>query len=234
MKKTYLALTLLGLFSIANSNAQTEAELVSKEIQKSDIQSHIYFLASDELKGRETGTPEIDIAAAYIANTFRRYEVKPVGDNGTYYQNIPFRKIKPLSSIELKIGNATASDLVAMNHVNIDFEGDFIYMNDDTNIDDVSGKVVVIDNRSKNLRNLSRAGSELRAKLESNGAKAVIELVKSSPRFWLQYKNRMQRDILRFPTNDGPGITHLWLQDNDGNFAEQFSTGNLAGTLSTH
>ncbi len=58
--------------------AQDETELVKNTIKKSTIKGHIYFLASDELAGRETGTHGIDVAARYISTTFQRYGVSPV------------------------------------------------------------------------------------------------------------------------------------------------------------
>ena len=47
---------------------------------------HIKFLASDDLRGRGNGTPELDRAADYIAGRFRAAGLEPGGDNGTYYQ----------------------------------------------------------------------------------------------------------------------------------------------------
>lgn len=46
----------------------------------------INYLASDELKGRGIGTPEIDDAANYIAEKFEEYVLQPGSDDGTYYQ----------------------------------------------------------------------------------------------------------------------------------------------------
>jgi len=45
---------------------------------------HIEYLASDELKGRGLGTPELDNAAAYIAGKFKEYGLQPMGNS--YYQ----------------------------------------------------------------------------------------------------------------------------------------------------
>ena len=45
---------------------------------------HIKYLASDELKGRGLGTPELDSAAAYIAGRFKEYGLEPMGNS--YYQ----------------------------------------------------------------------------------------------------------------------------------------------------
>jgi len=48
---------------------------------------HVSFLASDDLKGRGNGTPELQRASEYIANQFRSLGLKPAGDNSTYFQN---------------------------------------------------------------------------------------------------------------------------------------------------
>jgi len=48
---------------------------------------HVSFLASDDLKGRGNGTPELQRASEYIADQFRILGLKPAGDNGTYFQN---------------------------------------------------------------------------------------------------------------------------------------------------
>ena len=47
----------------------------------------VKYLASDELKGRGLGTPELDQAADYIAKKFEEYGLLPGSDDGTYYQS---------------------------------------------------------------------------------------------------------------------------------------------------
>ncbi|HXW12869.1 MAG TPA: M28 family peptidase, partial [Terriglobia bacterium] len=46
----------------------------------------IKFLASDKLKGRGDGTKELNEAARYIEKRFKKFGVKPGGDNGGYLQ----------------------------------------------------------------------------------------------------------------------------------------------------
>jgi hypothetical protein len=47
--------------------------------------AHIKYLASPELKGRRTGTPELNKAASYIAAEFRKAKLEPLGDS--YFQD---------------------------------------------------------------------------------------------------------------------------------------------------
>lgn len=54
------------------------------------LKAHVKFLASPELKGRLTGSPEILKAADYIAAEYKKCGLTPAGDAGTYFQNFPF------------------------------------------------------------------------------------------------------------------------------------------------
>ena len=48
------------------------------------------FLASDRLKGRETGTPEFDMTADYVAAQMKKIGLQPAGGKGSYFQPVPF------------------------------------------------------------------------------------------------------------------------------------------------
>src|SRR5262245_55925131 len=47
---------------------------------------HVKYLASDEMKGRASGSPELDKAADYIAAQFRSAGLRPMGDSNSYFQ----------------------------------------------------------------------------------------------------------------------------------------------------
>lgn len=69
----------IALFAIAFpilSQAQ------SLEISEKNLNKHVYYLASDKLKGRGTGTPEEAKAAKYIAKQFKKAGLSPKGNNG--------------------------------------------------------------------------------------------------------------------------------------------------------
>lgn len=58
------------------------------------IRAHMQFLASDVLEGRGTGTRGYRIAAEYVAAQYRLMGLEPAA-NGTYFQEVPFRKTTP-------------------------------------------------------------------------------------------------------------------------------------------
>ena len=47
---------------------------------------HVKYLSSDKLKGRATGSPELEKAAAYIAKQFKQAGLQPI-DGKSYYQS---------------------------------------------------------------------------------------------------------------------------------------------------
>ncbi|HUF49735.1 MAG TPA: M20/M25/M40 family metallo-hydrolase [Longimicrobiales bacterium] len=69
-----------------------------------DVQRHIEFLASDELQGRDTPSPGLERAAAYIAAEFRSFGLQPAGDSGTYIQRFPYTE----SSIDIAAARVQA------------------------------------------------------------------------------------------------------------------------------
>ncbi len=65
---------------------RTPAEVVA-QLSPQRYMTDVTYLASDDLKGRGNGTPELERAADYIAELFRQAGLEPVGDNGTYFQS---------------------------------------------------------------------------------------------------------------------------------------------------
>ena len=83
----FCALTLL-FFSCASQHKLTRP--VNGQIKADEILDHIGYLASDELEGRRSGTKGGEKAAGYIASEYERYGLKPVGDDGSYFQHFDF------------------------------------------------------------------------------------------------------------------------------------------------
>jgi hypothetical protein len=95
-RKNYLILVVLFSAITATSLVAMqspygdERKFIASAITPEEIYWHIRYLASDELKGRFTGSPEAQKAAQYIAADFRTYGLQPVGDDKSYFQHFPF------------------------------------------------------------------------------------------------------------------------------------------------
>ena len=59
-------------------------------ITANDLRTRLYQFADDSMKGRRIGEPGNFMATAYIAREFKRLGLKPAGDNGGYFQDLPF------------------------------------------------------------------------------------------------------------------------------------------------
>ncbi len=51
---------------------------------------HVAFLASDEMRGRNTPSPELERAADYLGERFEAAGLEPAGDDGSFFQLWPF------------------------------------------------------------------------------------------------------------------------------------------------
>ena len=102
------SLVVLGLLALPQF-AFTQS---SPAITAAEIQKHVKYLASDQLEGRKTGTKGAEAAAQYIANEFKLYGLKPVGDQGSYYQNFEFVsgiKLGDVNSLALAVAGQTTN-----------------------------------------------------------------------------------------------------------------------------
>jgi hypothetical protein len=75
-----LALVPGGYFAVQAATGPTLA------LSPTRFMRDVIWLASDDLKGRGDGSPELDRAADYIAREFRRAGLKPAGDHNSYFQ----------------------------------------------------------------------------------------------------------------------------------------------------
>jgi len=81
-------LTLCAFLSISVALfAAVDSKTPSLDSEK--IRAHVRYLASDDLEGRGMNQKGGDAAAQYIADQFQSYGLKPAGDNGTYFQQVP-------------------------------------------------------------------------------------------------------------------------------------------------
>lgn len=62
---------------------------------EAELRAHVAFLADDALKGRQAGSPEYDVAAAYVAAQMQAAGLSPAGDNGTWRQTVPLVAARP-------------------------------------------------------------------------------------------------------------------------------------------
>ena len=83
------------------------------EITAGDLMTRLYIFADDSMMGREAGTLGNQKGTDYIASEVRRLGLKPAGEDGGYFQTLPFktRAVDPTSVITVG-GTGRAAALV--------------------------------------------------------------------------------------------------------------------------
>lgn len=92
---TFLATGCEQLSTNAGGPSSTEAAATDRaaalaSVTGAEIRSHMAVLADDRLRGREAGTEDYERAAEYVAAQYRAAGLRPLGDDGSYFQNIKF------------------------------------------------------------------------------------------------------------------------------------------------
>ena len=99
MKKNLLALFLVFTFLVPSAAlAQTAVEItpaerkMADEITANQLKDYLYYVASDEMEGRDTPSRGLDLTAKFMATMLSRWGLKPAGDNGTFFQKMALRR----------------------------------------------------------------------------------------------------------------------------------------------
>jgi hypothetical protein len=121
------AVALVAPFILAAQNPKTQPtthrpQPTGSAITAVDLETRLYIYAADSMEGRETGTRGHIRATDYIAAQLKGLGLEPMGENGTYFQNVPVirRALDPKSTISaggvtLKAG----TDFVATGRGNV-------------------------------------------------------------------------------------------------------------------
>ncbi len=221
MKIKLLTLVLSLAFTVANG--QSEAEKVTSTVSKADIEGHIYFLASDELKGRGTGTPELDIAAQYLATSLHRYGVKPVpGAKNGYFQEVTLTETSAPKKLSLRLNQYETSKILTVSSRNADFNGSAVYLNygeaKDFRKQDVKGKMVVVKAGTPGKTDLPSVmgnGAEKRRLAAEKGAAGLIEIIELPDNVWANAEHHFNggKMAVAAPQGQEPFL-HVWVQHN--------------------
>lgn len=85
------AKTASDVSSSQNSAVKGDKAFVSayKEIKAADLKKNLYVIASDEMKGRDTGSPGQKRAGEYMVNYYKNLGISFPKALGSYYQKVP-------------------------------------------------------------------------------------------------------------------------------------------------
>ncbi len=113
MKKNLLSLFLALTFLVPSAAfAQTAVKITPNEKKLADaitaaqLKDYLYYVASDEMEGRDTPSRGLDLTAKFIGMMLSRWGFKPAGDDGTFFQKIALkREAVDAASTVLSVGD---------------------------------------------------------------------------------------------------------------------------------
>lgn len=178
----------------ANVSPDTDRALANEpwqkgldQINEKSVTAAITFLASDEMAGRGTPSPEYLIASAYVAARFRGAGLEPGGSEGTFYQNSSIKSIKtPATGVSLHDANGQPllhSGLLGAAADPVEFSGEVPVVDwaGEWTDKSFSGPVAVQVKLEENIRGNRAVSQVIRTvnRLRQAGATAVIAYVEA-------------------------------------------------------
>lgn len=232
MKKLTLSLlAFLALVSVhaqkkASKNAANPVNDIATLVTKNDAEAHLTFLAADEMRGRNTGSPELDVAANYIASNFKQWGIKPApGTNDKYFQTVLFQKTTPPSAIEFVVNGQTfkiKEDVVQLGGEDVQASADIAFVGYGSRADfektDVKGKIVVAFTGTADDPNIMRAFMtktvSKNALTKEFGGVALVEINTIPGIPWQNLANFLgaPRTSLK---KESAGVPHFWMKNSD-------------------
>ena len=148
-------------------------------ITEEQSEEWLSILVGDGFDGRGTGQEGYVRAAAFVAGKLSEFGFQPMGENGTYFQNLPFFKVTPdveASSISLGDIKITGEDALGFTSFSdsVRIEGNLVIINAQgegariENPDVIRDKVVLVQEKDTDRR--------FAFALARSGAKAVIQI----------------------------------------------------------
>ena len=187
MRRLVFSLSLI-LFCSHSYSQSRDVQRINDVVTPNNAFEPLYYLASDELKGRATKRPEIHVAAKYISDYFKKHGVKRVKGLKDYYQDFEIKSTIPANKGSLNVSDSTfqiGKDIIQIGGQDVSLKAPIVYVgfanaNELTGID-VAGKIVLTDLGTSDSSTFQQALGDMRAKkllLKEKGAVAIIE------RFW--------------------------------------------------
>ncbi|HEY7911724.1 MAG TPA: hypothetical protein VIG62_07415, partial [Blastocatellia bacterium] len=211
--KRLFAFALAAILSLSAAGASTlplpSAEATTS-ITARELKMHLSFLASDELGGRYTFSPSLQVAARYLASQLESYGYRGGARDGSFFQKVPLvysSVSKSQSGAELTSGSQSlqfkyGESFVSEPPTNISFSGDLVFIgygisspkngHDDFAGLDLKGKIaVVVNGAPESLRRIRLSADERwETVTQARGAAGIIVIPPSQQLMvWNQLRN---------------------------------------------
>ncbi len=140
---------------------------MAEAITAEQLKEFLYFVASDEMEGRDTPSRGLDLTAKFIALNLKRWGFKGAGDNGTFFQKMMIQKNSiDAGKMKMSVGGKDfkyIDDFLLLDGTGT-ASGELVYVGDgwlvkSKNIDaykgvDVKNKIVVLNGNGFSFRGM--------------------------------------------------------------------------------
>jgi hypothetical protein len=109
MRQPALLLVLTAALLPEPAHGQGLADAAVESITTTDMAARIGIISDDSMMGRDTPSPGLERAAAYVIGEFRRLGLRPAGENGGYVQRFGVTRWDldtTASRLRLRVGSA--------------------------------------------------------------------------------------------------------------------------------
>jgi hypothetical protein len=222
MRKAFLAgFVLATTLSFAQKKKGID---ISEIIRPEEIEAHLSFLAADEMRGRNAGSPEIEIAANYIRSNFKREGLKTVPGAEQYFQKVDQIKLSAPTYGKALIGDKQFNlkeNLLIIDGDTTSWSGEFIYVGygaeEDLKKNDIKGKMVLALAGSKDadmLNKVMMASSQKVKNVRDAGGIGLVEFLVFPQAPWPTLVNYLTQPTWNI-TRPGKVIPHVFLKPAD-------------------
>src|SRR5690606_24553547 len=135
----FLALMAVPLAAQMQSGADA-IDRAAATITEADVSRRIHVIAHDSMLGRNTPSRGLDLTAQYIADEFKRFGLKPGGENGTWFQRYP------IVTVKLDVAASHVGFMFGDKHLHAEFARDARRVAGPIPTSEVGGPAVVIAN----------------------------------------------------------------------------------------
>jgi hypothetical protein len=222
--RSALFITLVAIATASFGQNKKKSIDIDELIRAEEIQAHLTFLAADEMKGRNAGSPEIEIAANYIRANFQTHGVKTVAGADQYFQRVDQIKLTPATYGVASIADQNfklKESLLVMAGDSLSWAGDLIYVGygseEDLKNYDLKGKMVLALAGAKDadmLNKVMAASSEKVKKVRAAGAIGLIEILALPQAPWPTLVNFMSNTSWTIKRPETI-IPHVWIKPAD-------------------
>jgi hypothetical protein len=240
----YLRISLLLFIISVNVVAQKNpVGSITKLVTKEEVEAHLTFLAADEMRGRDTGSPELNIAANYLAAQFKVMGLEKPNGMDSYFQPVDLVNVHPVKAGKLVIGADSfqfKEQFILFNGGNFDWTGDVVYAGygspEELEKANVSGKLVVAlagnrDSEGNPMAVFMAAGEKFNHAM-SAGAAGLIEIFALPQVPWPALVNYFASNVTMKVKNNKGAAVHVWLKDSDAASLKKLKeSASLTGSL---